>query len=52
MTALALLEREPQPSRSQIREALAENMCRCGTYQRIEDAVVLAAKRMSGLQDG
>ncbi len=52
MTALALLEREPQPSRSQIREALAENMCRCGTYQRIEDAVVLAAERMSGVSDG
>lgn len=52
MTALGLLEREPQPSRSQIREALAENMCRCGTYQRIEDAVVLAAERMSGVSDG
>ena len=45
MTSVALLERESAPSRAQIREALAENMCRCGTYQRIEDAVALAAER-------
>lgn len=43
MTAIALLEREPQPSRQQVREALSENMCRCGAYQRIEDAVMRAA---------
>ena len=47
MTALALLEREPRPSREQVREALAENMCRCGVYQRIEDAVLLAAARIA-----
>ena len=45
MTSVALLERAPSPSRAQIREALSENMCRCGTYQRIEDAVALAAER-------
>lgn len=45
MTSVALLERDPTPSRAQIREALAENMCRCGTYQRIEDAVALATER-------
>jgi aerobic-type carbon monoxide dehydrogenase small subunit (CoxS/CutS family) len=45
MTSVALLERDPSPSRAQIREALSENMCRCGTYQRIEDAVALAAER-------
>ena len=47
MTSLALLEREPRPSREQVREALAENMCRCGVYQRIEDAVLLAAARIA-----
>ena len=51
MTSVALLERDAEPARAQIREALAENMCRCGTYQRIEDAVVLAAERLSGDSD-
>jgi aerobic-type carbon monoxide dehydrogenase small subunit (CoxS/CutS family) len=44
MTAVALLEREPQPSREQVREALSENMCRCGAYQRIENAVLRASE--------
>ena len=43
MTAVGLLSREAQPNISQIREALAENMCRCGTYQRIQQAVERAA---------
>ena len=51
MTSVALLERDAEPARAQIREALAENMCRCGTYQRIEDAVVLAAERLAGDSD-
>ena len=44
MTAVGLLSREAQPNISQIREALAENMCRCGTYQRIQQAVERAAR--------
>jgi aerobic-type carbon monoxide dehydrogenase small subunit (CoxS/CutS family) len=43
MSALGLLSRVPQPSAEQVREALAENMCRCGTYLRIERAVLRAA---------
>lgn len=43
MTAVGLLDRESEPSPAQIREALAENMCRCGTYQRIQRAVQRAA---------
>ena len=43
MTAVALLSRQPHPDSGQIREALAENMCRCGTYPRIERAVLRAA---------
>ena len=43
MTAVGLLDREPEPSPAQIREALAENMCRCGTYQRIQRAIQRAA---------
>ncbi len=48
MTAVALLSRESRPSAAQVREALAENMCRCGTYQRIQRAVDRAAERMAG----
>jgi aerobic-type carbon monoxide dehydrogenase small subunit (CoxS/CutS family) len=44
MAAVALLERNPQPERGQVREALSENMCRCGTYPRIERAVLAAAE--------
>ena len=43
MTSVALLNRERSPDRAQIREALSQNMCRCGTYQRILRAVERAA---------
>lgn len=44
MASTALLARVSRPSGGQIREALAENMCRCGTYPRIERAVLRAAE--------
>lgn len=50
MAAVALLSREGRPSRDQIREALAENMCRCGTYQRIQRAVERAARALGGAE--
>ena len=50
MTAVGLLSREAHPSAAQIREALAENLCRCGTYQRIERAVAQAATAMAGAE--
>jgi aerobic-type carbon monoxide dehydrogenase small subunit (CoxS/CutS family) len=43
MSAAALLNRTPRPDAGQIREALSENMCRCGTYPRIERAVLRAS---------
>ena len=46
MTAKALLDRTPNPSDREIRRALAENLCRCGTHQRILQAVKRAAKSM------
>jgi aerobic-type carbon monoxide dehydrogenase small subunit (CoxS/CutS family) len=46
----ALLDEEPAPSRELIREALAGNLCRCGSYLKIEAAVMdAAARRMAGL---
>jgi aerobic carbon-monoxide dehydrogenase small subunit len=41
----ALLERQPDPSEDEIREALSGNLCRCTGYAKIFDAVRLAAGR-------
>jgi carbon-monoxide dehydrogenase small subunit len=46
MSARALLESNPSPTRGEIREALAGNLCRCTGYLAIIDAVELAASRM------
>jgi isoquinoline 1-oxidoreductase alpha subunit len=43
MQGAALLNENPHPSNAQIREAMSGNICRCGCYQRIENAVLLAA---------
>lgn len=43
MQASALLAQNPKPSDDEIRTAMAGNICRCGCYQRIVDAVRLAA---------
>jgi carbon-monoxide dehydrogenase small subunit len=40
-----LIERNPEPSDAEIREALAGNLCRCTGYEKILDAVRLAAAR-------
>ncbi|WP_369392874.1 (2Fe-2S)-binding protein [Streptomyces sp. CG1] len=42
-----LLERNPNPSDADIREALSGNLCRCTGYEKIMDAVRLAAARQS-----
>jgi aerobic-type carbon monoxide dehydrogenase small subunit (CoxS/CutS family) len=47
MAVVGFLNNEPQPTGVQIREALAENMCRCGTYVRIQRAVERAAEKMA-----
>ena len=45
MSAAALLAKTPQPSDADIDTAMAGNLCRCGTYARIRDAVHLAAAK-------
>ena len=46
MTAKALLDRNPRPSERDVREALAANLCRCGTHNRIVRAIMRAADEM------
>ncbi len=43
VSATAFLERVPTPSREQIHEAMAGNLCRCGAYPKIERAIMRAA---------
>ncbi len=45
LAASALLASSPRPSREEIREALAGNLCRCTGYAKIVEAVELAAER-------
>lgn len=47
MSAKALLDETPHPSEAEIRQALAGNLCRCGTHNRIVRAIQRAAKEMS-----
>jgi carbon-monoxide dehydrogenase small subunit len=46
MTAKALLEQEPNPSRERIREAVSGNLCRCTGYQQIYESIEEAARRL------
>jgi aerobic-type carbon monoxide dehydrogenase small subunit (CoxS/CutS family) len=48
MAAVALLNRKPQPSDAEIIDALDGNICRCGTYPRIVEAVRQAASLAKG----
>jgi carbon-monoxide dehydrogenase small subunit len=48
LTAKELLEKNPNPGREEIKEALAGNLCRCTGYIKIYEAVELAAARMRG----
>jgi carbon-monoxide dehydrogenase small subunit len=48
VSAKALLDRNPNPTEKEIREAVAGNLCRCTGYAQIVEAVQLAAERMGG----
>ena len=47
-SAVALLDRTASPSRAEIQEALAGNLCRCTGYTKIYDAIEAAAKQLNG----
>lgn len=46
LSAKALLDRNPNPSREQVKQALSGNLCRCTGYVKIVDAVLAAAEAM------
>lgn len=48
MTAAALLANNPSPNPGEVREAMSGNLCRCGTYPRIEAAILAAAAEAQG----
>jgi aerobic carbon-monoxide dehydrogenase small subunit len=45
MTLLPFLQENPDPTETEVREAISGNLCRCTGYQHIVEAVLLAAKR-------
>jgi carbon-monoxide dehydrogenase small subunit len=51
LAALDLLRRNPAPARDEVRAGMSGNLCRCGNYQKIIDAVLEAARRLQG-RDG
>ena len=48
LTVVSFLEKNPDPSEEQIKQALEGNLCRCGSYNRIIQAVQTAAQTMRG----
>ena len=50
MTAVALLDRIPEPNDTQIDAAMAGNICRCGTYVRVREAIHLASRLKRGVK--
>src|ERR1700735_3188997 len=48
MTAVALLEKKPVPTDADIDAALSGNICRCGTYVRVREAIHLASRLKRG----
>jgi carbon-monoxide dehydrogenase small subunit len=48
LTAKALLDENPEPSKHEIRRAISGNLCRCTGYNKIVDAIGSAAASMKG----
>ena len=52
MTAKALLDQNPRPTREEIRQAMSGNLCRCTGYEKIEQAVGMAAEVVARYAEG
>ncbi len=47
MSAVALLKSTPKPTDKNIEESMGGNICRCGTYVRIREAIKMAAQQLA-----
>ncbi|MCJ7657018.1 MAG: 2Fe-2S iron-sulfur cluster-binding protein, partial [Candidatus Atribacteria bacterium] len=52
LAAKKLLEENPHPNEEEIKRGISGNLCRCTGYQKIIDAIKLAANRLSSSDDG
>ncbi|VAW31216.1 Aerobic carbon monoxide dehydrogenase (quinone), small chain [hydrothermal vent metagenome] len=52
MTLVPFVEAHPNPTETEIREAISGNLCRCTGYQHIVQAVKLAAQKVHGAENG
>jgi carbon-monoxide dehydrogenase small subunit len=50
LASKALLDKNPKPTRGEVKEALSGNLCRCTGYVKILDSVMAAAEKMGGPQ--
>ena len=48
MTAKAFLDKNPSPTEAEVRQAIDKNLCRCTGYEKIVEAILLAASKMRG----
>jgi aerobic-type carbon monoxide dehydrogenase small subunit (CoxS/CutS family) len=48
LNAYSLLREKPRPTEAEIIQAMSDNLCRCGAYQRIVQAIQTAAREMKG----
>lgn len=48
ISAKALLDKNPNPTEQEVKEAISGNLCRCGTYPKIVKSVLAAAKMVGG----
>jgi isoquinoline 1-oxidoreductase alpha subunit len=47
MSATALLSKNPKPTDADIDNAMSGNICRCGTYQRVREAIKAASANLA-----
>lgn len=48
LTAKALLDRNPNPTKEEVKRAISGNLCRCTGYKKIEEAILLASEQGAG----
>ena len=46
LSSITLLAKNPKPTRQQVREYMASNLCRCGAYEEILDAILAVSKKL------